>query len=254
MKTLLLLASQMPLGFRKIRKLSPLPIMLFCLAVSGQKTSAALYVSNLGNMWTEGGIGDIHGLFPGGSPYGNNTARFTTGAGSFSVNAVILEFEFHSSFPAGLAAPQWISIQLYQGSSLLGSFGNPVNNPTPTQWPEAVNPNLYTKYINFSPFQTITLSPFTQYSVVTSMPANSPVAAALLFDRSQLYDSIGGWVMGNTTSGNPSAVGERLVMAVDATPVPEPSTAVLWLGGFVVLICCRRSPSLGRFRDWLLSA
>jgi len=246
MRTLLFIAIQMASGLLKMKKLLTLLVMLFCVAVSGQKTEAALYVSNLGNLWTEGGIGDIHGLFPGGSPYGNNTARFTTGAGSFSVNAITLEFEFDSGFPAGVVAPQWISIQLFQGSSLLGSFGNPVNNPTPTQWPQAANPSAYTKFINFSPLQTITLSPSTQYSIVTSMPANSPVAAALLFDRSQTYDSMGGWVMGNTTSGNPSAAGERLVMAVDATPVPEPTMAVLWLSGLFVLICGRRSPGLGR--------
>jgi hypothetical protein len=33
------------------------------------------YVSNLGDLWTEGGIGDIHALFPGGTPYGTESER-----------------------------------------------------------------------------------------------------------------------------------------------------------------------------------
>jgi hypothetical protein len=217
------------------KRLLILPVVLY-LAASHQPAQATVYVSNLGDLWTQGGIGDIHGLFAGGTPYGSDTARFTTGAGSYSLNAITLEFEFDSGYPAGAAAPQWVSIQLFQGSSLLGSFGNPRVDPTPTQWPQSSNPSAYTQFIDFSPLELITLNPLTEYSIVASMPANSPVVAALLFTRSSAYDSVEGWAMGTTTTGNPYAVGERLVMAVEASLVPEPNTAALTLGGFLVLM------------------
>ena len=235
MKTLLLFIIQLRFILPAKKKLLLLPILI-CLATTEQRAEATLYVSNLGDLWTEGGIGDIHGLFAGGDPYGSNTARFTTGAGSYSLDAVTLEFLFQSGHPQGLAAPQWISIQLFQGSTLLGSFGNPTVNSTPTQWPQSSSPSVYTQFINFSPLQPIMLNSLTQYSVVTSMPANSPVDAALLFTTSSDYDSVAGWVMGNTTSGNPSASGEQLKMAVSATPVPEPNGATLFLSGFTVLL------------------
>jgi hypothetical protein len=208
---------------------------------TGLKAEAIEYVSNLGSLWTEGGIGDIHGLFPGGSPYGNDTAGFSTGVGGFAVNSITFEFEFDSGYPAGLAAPQWVAIQLFQGGSLLGTFGNPVVDPRPTQWPQSSNPGAYTQFINFSPLQPIFLNPFAQYSIVAGMPANSPVSAALLFTKSSVYTASGGWMMGATTTGNPYALGEYLVMAVDASPVPEPNTAALLLVGFIVLIVCRGS-------------
>jgi len=222
------------------RKLSVLSVIL-CLMATAQKAGASEYVSNLSNMWTEGGIGDIHGLFPGGTPYGTDTARFTTGVGSFSINSITLEFEFDSGYPAGLAAPQWITIQLFEGGSLLGNFGNSAVDPRSTQWPQSLNPVAYTQFIHFSPLQPITLNPLTQYSFVAGIPANSPVSAALLFTRSSAYTASGGWLMGATTTGNPFASGEYLVMAVDATPVPEPNTAALILGGFIVLIRGRSS-------------
>ena len=222
------------------RKLSVLSVIL-CLMAAAQKAGASEYVGNLSNMWTEGGIGDIHGLFPGGTPYGTDTVRFTTGVGSFSINSITLEFESDSGYPAGLAAPQWITIQLFQGGSLLGNFGNSVVDPRSTQWPHSLNPVAYTQFIDFSPLQPITLNPLTQYSIVAGMPANSPVSAALLFTRSSAYTASGGWLMGETTTGNPFASGEYLVMALDATPVPEPNTPALLLGGFIVLIGGRSS-------------
>jgi hypothetical protein len=75
-----------PPAFQKL-----LAALLFVIAIN-HPAQAALYVSNMGNVWTQGGIGDIHNLFPGGNPYGTNIARFTTGAGNFSLNAITLEF------------------------------------------------------------------------------------------------------------------------------------------------------------------
>jgi hypothetical protein len=204
-------------------------------------------VSNLGHAWTQPGIGDIHGLFRGGTPYGSDTAYFTTGADNFLVNAITLEFENDSSYPAGTSAPQWVSLQLFQqtggGNRLLGTLGNPVVDPTPTPWPESANPNAYTTYFDFSSLEPINLNPFSQYSVVVSMPANSPVDAALLFTRSS-YISPVGWTMYPTTSGNPAAAGEYLVMAVEATSVPEPGSIVILVSGFIILSGCHRCFSM----------
>ena len=198
-------------------------VVIFSLAAVNQKVEAIIFVSNLGDFWTEAGIGDIEGLFPGGNHYGTDTAFFTTGAGNFSVNAITLEFADDSSY----SAPQWVNVQLFQqtgrGNLLLGSFGNPVVNPTPTQWPQSSHPNAYTTFIDFSPLGQINLNSFSQYSVVVSMPAKSPVAAALMFANSSAYTSPANWTMSATTSGNPYALGEYLIMAVNATSVPEPS-------------------------------
>jgi hypothetical protein len=198
-------------------------------------------VSNLGHAWTQPGIGDIHGLFRGGTPYGTDTAYFTTGTGNFSVDAITLEFTGDSS------APQWVNIQLFQQTGgenvLLGTFGNPVVDPTPTPWPESGNSRDYTTYYDFSSLEPINVNPFSQYSVVLSMPTNSPVDAALLFTISP-YTSPVGWTMSPTTSGNPSASGEYLVMSVEATSVPELDSFVILVSGLIILSGCHRRFSM----------
>ncbi len=199
-----------------------------------------IYVSNLHTPWTEGGIGDIHGVFRGGAPYGSYTAHFTTGTGTYSLKAITLEFEFDSGYPAGVSAPQELAVQLFHqtasGNVLLGNLGNPIGNPTPTQWPRSSNPNAYTTFFDFTPVPGMNLNPFSEYSLVLSMPAGSPVDAAVLFARSSAFTSRDDWTMGVTTSGNPYENGEYLVMAVNATLVPEPDTAVLLSTGLMVLL------------------
>ena len=203
-------------------------------------------VSNLGHAWTQPGIGAIQGLFRGGTPYGSDTAYFTTGAGNFSVDAITLEFFFDPSITSP-SAPQWVSIQLFQQTGgenvLLGTFGNPVVDPTPTPWPESANPRDYTTYYDFSSLEPINVNPFSQYSVVLSMPTNSPVDAALLLTISS-YTSPVGWTMSPTTSGNPSASGEYLVMAVEATSVPELDSFVILVSGLIILSGCHRRFSM----------
>jgi hypothetical protein len=227
---------------QKIMKISPdkaprlllIAAALWLSAVNHTATADTVYLSNLDTLWTSVGIGDIHGLFPGGPPYGTDTARFTTGSGGgFSLNAITLEFD------AVPPSPQWenISIQIFQqaGNLLLGSFGNPVVNPKPTQWPG------YTTFIDFSPLESLYLNPVTQYSLVLSVPANSPSGAALLFARSPVYATPTDWIMSSTISGNPYATGEFLKLAVEATLIPEPSPVGLWsAGGILAWVWCRR--------------
>ncbi len=206
---------------------NPLPFPLLAATLwlgLGCTVQADVYLSNLDELWTSGGIGDIHSLAPGGNPYGTDTARFTSGTGSsFALNAITLEF-----FPAN--SPQyWLNlhVQLFRqaGSALLGSLGNPAINPKPTQWPSS------TTFVDFLPLVPISLDPSSEYAVVLSVPASSSTAANLLFTRSSAYTTPTDWIMGLTTSDNPYASGEHLVLAVDVTPIPEPSAAALLLGG-----------------------
>ena len=218
------------------------PVILFFLAAFCLRVGAVQTVSNLADTWTSGGIGDIHALFPGGNPYGSDTAHFTTGAGVYSLNSITLEFEFDSGYPAGLASPQAVNVQLFLGSTLLGTLANPVADSAPTQWPQFSNGNAYTKYIDFTPSAQIRLNPNSQYSLVISMPANSSVDAALLFARSSAYTSVDNWVMGPTSSGNPFAGGEYLKLAVNATTVPDAAnTAALLSAGLAAIIYHRKS-------------
>jgi hypothetical protein len=214
-----------------------LAALLFLIAIH-HPAQAALYVSNMSNLWTQGGIGDIHNLFPGGNPYGTNIARFTTGGGTFRLDAITLEFY------SGFYAPQWVNVQLFRhtagGDVFLGNLGNPVLNPAPTQWPQVSNPASYTAFVDYSPLAQINLDPFSQYSVVTSMAANSPATAALLFTRSFAYTAPTDWVMGLTSSDNPYAFGENLVMGVYATLVPEPNSVALLFGGLILTVRIRK--------------
>ncbi len=153
---------------------------IFSLAVLNATAQGTTYIGNLGDLWTDGGIGDIHDLFPGGNPYGTDEAHFTTGAGYYSLDSVTLEFFL--AFPNA----QWLTLQLFQqtptANLLLGSLGNAVADPRATQWPYSVNhANSYTTFLDFSPLQQITLNPFSQYSLVASVPAGSPIGADLLF-------------------------------------------------------------------------
>ncbi len=213
---------------------------LLWLMASHLGANAEMFLSNLAKRFDAwGSIGDIHGLFPGGSPYGTDAVDFATGDGSFLVNSVTLEFWVDPSSPP--PAERWIDIQLFQRNGatelLLGRFGNPVPNPLPTQWPNK------TKYVDFSPLQEIRLKPFSQYSLVLSMPNESPTAAALLFSVSSNYVAPSGWTMSATRSGNPYATGEYLKIGIDATIIPEPGAASLFITGFIVSILWRRRPS-----------
>jgi hypothetical protein len=96
-------------------------VAILFLATVPLKVSATAYVSNLGAVWQQGGIGDIEALTPGAAYAGS----FSTGAGAFNLNFVSLEF-FDST-------PQtWnnVVVQLYQQVgfqvNFVGNLGNPV--------------------------------------------------------------------------------------------------------------------------------
>jgi hypothetical protein len=224
-----------------------IPAVVTMLAALCQTAQATPYVSNLGDVWPEAGtIGDIHGLFRGGTPYGSDTATFTTGAGQFSLNFISLEFQYSSSNTGGLTAQNYVSVLLYAhvggGNVLIGTLGNPVADSAPTQWPQSSFPRNYTTFVDFSPLSQISLNPFTQYSVVISMPSTSPVDAALMFTRSADYISQSGWTMGETVTGNPFIFGEHLKIAVDARAVPDQSNTAGLLGcALILLFGCYRS-------------
>ncbi len=77
-----------------MHKLRPnLALLAACLLfIPAQAMRAETLLSNLATRFV-GGIGDIHGLFPGGNSYGSNTAVFRTGSGGgFSMDSITLEF------------------------------------------------------------------------------------------------------------------------------------------------------------------
>lgn len=163
-----------------------------------------VYISNLG--WTYEGIGDIQPIFRGGVPYGSYTAHFKTGADTYSLNAITMEFESDAAYPAGNSPPVQLEVQLFHetpsGNVLIGNLGNPVVNPKRTPWPPSPH-NAYTTFWDFTPVLGINLNPSSKYSLVLSMPASSPVDAAVLFAMDSSYTSRRGWTMSPTTSASP---------------------------------------------------
>ena len=233
-----------------MRPLSGAVAILF-LATVPLKVSATVYVSNLGDVWQGGGIGDIESLSPGGTYAGS----VSTGAGAFHLNFVSLEF-FDST-------PQvWnnVVVQLYQQVgfqvNLVGNLGNPLADPTATQWPQSSassNGGSYTTYVDFSPIAPITLassstSPAANYYVTVSGPPNGPsggVAALMFTLPGSTYTTPTDWLMGQsftgtfdgtTVSGVPFGGGSSypLKFAVDATLIPEPGAACVIIFGLGV--------------------
>jgi len=99
----------------------------------------------------------------------------------------------------------------------------------------------YTEFFDYSPEGNIELDSLSQYYVTISMPADSPVNAALMFTRSSAYTSEDGWTMGPTVSGDPYAAGEYLKLGVDATRVPDAAnTALLLIMGLGAIAAWRR--------------
>jgi hypothetical protein len=200
------------------------------------RAGAIQEVSNLGDQWPiNGSIGDIQAFFPGGS---SDTAQFTTGASAYALNSLTLEFEFHGSYSPPVTIPPGpgsLSLQLFLGSTLLGTLANPAINPTPTQWPESTHPGDHTTFIDFTPTTAIRLGPNSKYSLVISMPANSGVDAALMYTRSPAYISSDDWVMYTATGG------DYLKFAVGATKVPDQANTAILLGaGLLTMVWCQR--------------
>jgi hypothetical protein len=172
---------------------------------------ATLYFSNLTNHFDDGGIGDIETLFP--AEY-YILVSFTTGAGSYSLNSVVLEV-----LMTGYGPNSWTNIDadLYQ---IIGNqplpivpLGQPTTNSIPTEWPQS------TAYFDYHPNWQTTLQPFTQYQIALRVPAENPSPVGLLFCVVTNYASLAGWQIGPTT-GDASGIvlrGLFLKLAVDAS-------------------------------------
>ncbi|PWU11124.1 MAG: hypothetical protein C5B50_24055 [Verrucomicrobia bacterium] len=211
-----------------------LVVALVTLSGASNKASATVYLSNLDYpLPSGGGIGDIEGV----SSDNEYSAHFTTGAGSsYDVTGITLEF-----YPAAFLPGDLLSIQLSRVSDgvILGSFGNPAFDPKPSPWPD------YSSFVDFSPGAPISLDPSTKYTLaVTCLPGGS----VDIFFTNFSYTNQAGWTMQRTTftsGGFTSGFRYQMVMAVDATPVPEPSTTALVLGGGIALAARKRVFSSG---------
>jgi hypothetical protein len=207
-----------------------------------QDTTSQAMISNLNQVWTQGGMGNFETVLPG-LGYG---FMFGTGATPYMLNTVTFEMINGGS-------PATLDVQLYalQGSLvhiepnlvLAGQLGNPVIDSRLTQWPD------YTSFIDFTPLTSIMLAPDTFYLIAVTEPVNGDDSNALTFNFNRSYTVSGDWSLPRgsfpywsylglpalppsppngweteTTSGS-------LMLEVDATPVPEPCTSMLLLLG-----------------------
>lgn len=205
---------------------SALSFFAFCvLLANGSNLSAAVYLSNLTNRFSDGGLGPIESIPPDWRPA---TARFTTGSAAFRVNSVTLEFS------VGIGNFSWtnatVRISQARGNEiiLLGSLKNPTVNPLPTQWPapSAQFPGLYTTFIDFHPVKDMILQEWSTYIVEISASPISSTGLGLIASSSSNYMSLGCWQMGPSSHpfggpffGQPQFF---LKLAVDADGVPQP--------------------------------
>ena len=200
------------------------------------------YLSNLKTLWpdpTGNSKGDIEVLIYGYDPFvvsfftgsGVNERRFSNmysgNPSSTATNSTVVNgFELNSvtfEFLGGISQP-WssITVQVYQqvgtNSILLGEFGNPSWNPTPTQW------RGFSSFIDFHPLTNIVLQPSSEYFVSLSVPYNFPPDFGMLFAISSKYITPTDWKMGPTMTHVPVNFVEYLKFAVDATAIPVTSS------------------------------
>lgn len=208
-----------------MKKLSLFLLAVLAISSGTPKLCATEFISNLGNLWPNQGIGPCASLLPGN---GGEAGYFSTGAGVFTLNSITLEF---------LVAPdygEWNSVDLllyqqvrsapYPQYSLVANLNSPAVDGRPTQWPPGTFPNMYTLCIDFHPVEQVGLEPFTTYMFTATVPASSSVIADVLLTESTAYVAATGWQM---TLPNPA----NLMFAVDATVVPEPNVLALTLLG-----------------------
>lgn len=188
-------------------------------------------ISNLSQLWTEGGAGDFETVIPG-SGYG---FAFTTGSSPYALDTVTLE---------ELGGPGTVQVELLasQGGTFspVEQLGNPTIDPRQTQWP------TLTSFIDYSPITPFTLSPDTSYIVAAYEPVNGDDNTALTFNANDYTVSADWSVYGaiptlfyhgssppDTVSPGTVGTGWRryqpygLMVEIDATPVPEPGMGKL---------------------------
>lgn len=219
----------------KTLKIRWLSVGLIGAAACFTDLGAAVYLGNLQNRFEDGGIGPVESVPNDWRPL---AARFTTGAGSFKLNAVTLEFYADTR---DLPPPYWTNadVRLSQErgneSILLGSLEDPTVNPLSTQWPKPSGqfPRMFTTFIDFHPVKEMTLHGWTKYVVEISVPPISSTWLSLLGSSSSNYTSLGEWQMG-PTSRPFGGGGQALKLAVDADAIPQP-TGYLVPGGISAL-------------------
>lgn len=227
--------------FSKISRLTG----TLALVAGATNLGATQFISNLGNIW-DNGIGDIQTIAPG-QTYASS---FATGpACSFVLNSVTVEFLTWGD-PSYLppSPAQGFHLQLYEplgffSLKLIGELGDPTLNPQPTQWP------AYTAFFDYTPLTEITLDPSATYALAASQAPNGTDGPLLLFTYHQ-SDTLDGWELLTTSQGTfdgstvqvlGSFFRYNLVMAVEATPVPEPAAASLLLVASLAAASLRRS-------------
>ncbi len=208
-----------------MKKLSRFLLAVLAISSGTPKLCATEFISNLGNLWPNQGIGPCASLLPGN---GGQAAYFSTGAASFTLNSITLEFlvapDYGEWNSVDLQIYQQVGIAPYPQYSLIGNLNNPTVDGRPTQWPQGRFPNMYTLFIDFHPVGQIGLEPLTAYRVIASVPASSSVIADVLLTESTDYVAATDWGMTLLYPAN-------LKFSVDATIVPEPNALALTILG-----------------------
>jgi len=221
-----------------------LKLFAICVLVAvAAQSQAATQISNLMEPWTGGGIGDIHAVTPN-QKFGFS---FTTGAGAYRLDSVVLE---HFAYAGSL---QSFGVELYRVDgfgpfgtvqvSFLGALANSFIDSRPTQWPGS------TTFVGYSSATPLTLDPSSTYLVAAIEPANGLNETGLLFAAPGNYTISGDWITpppgqffsdssGLWFAGPMPGLGGKLKMEINATPVvvPEPAVSTLLFG----LLCLFR--------------
>jgi len=204
-----------------------------------QDIASQAMISNLDQIWTQGGMGNFETVIPGhgygfmfktdATPYLLNTVTFEMLNGGNPATLDIQLYTLEGSFPS--TNPNFVSA---------GQLGDPTIDSRPTQWPGS------TSFVDFTPITPITLAPDTDYLIGVIEPANGDDNNALTFNFNYTYTFSGDWSSfivpywsyGPPLGPPPAPQGWKidssngsLMLEVNATPAPEPGVSMLFLFG-----------------------
>jgi len=228
-----------------------------CPVLAGGVISAAadqVLVSNLDQLWAEGGVGEFHGVFadPTWGPY--PAGIFRTGPDWYQLASIRLEHGVAGVPPISdglrLTILPWSPGAPTPGSPALAELAFAGISGVPTHYPG------FTQYADYSSLSPVVLEPDTAYWLGAFLTPGAP-DATLMFVRSFAESGLPGWSIldlspGGTVGGDGRIQwhvaggygGDILKFEVLGAVVPEPSSWLLLtfgLAGLGIWLCCVRN-------------